>query len=70
MPKFKVYVRQWVEELEETIVEAADEIDARNQVEETASDIDWDWSDGDTVEGFEVYKVEATEDPEEDPEEE
>jgi len=70
MPKFKVYVRQWVEELDETIVEAADEEDARNQVEETASDIDWDWSDGDTVDSFEVYRVEATEDPEEDPEEE
>jgi hypothetical protein len=72
VPKFNVYVRQYVEELAEEEVEAENEAEARQLAED--GEIDFDWSDGDGSQDFEVIRItpitDETEDEDKDEEEE
>lgn len=55
MPKYKVRVRQYMEEIAETIIEAANEEDAENKAAEFE---DWNWEDGTDSGEFMVTKIE------------
>ena len=67
MPTFKVYARQWVEEIGEAEIEADTRNEALRMAEE--EDPDWDWSDGNDVQDFEVTgaeQLDGDDEPDED----
>jgi hypothetical protein len=69
MPTYRVYVKQFIEEIAEQEVEANSEAEARQMVED--GEVDFDWQDGNETGDLEVTKIElvAGEEPDDEPEE-
>lgn len=65
MPTYRVYAKQFVEEIAEQDVEANSLVEVRQMVED--GEIDFDWQDGDATDDFKVTKIElvAGEEPDE-----
>jgi hypothetical protein len=56
MPLYRIYAKQFVEEIAEQEVEASSQAEARQLVED--GDVDFDWQDGDATDQFEITKIE------------